>query len=208
MADMNGLSQFIQSNSGQLLIGLFTLIGALIGAASAIIVMCLSLRYYKRKDEKERKSLLQAAYNALISEIKTNMEYFESGIGKTLDEAKGPLLTRGAFDWDHDIMYKANAQTICYIPDYELIQAVVKLYGIWGALKDAVQKHNAEIDRRIRIDIEMASMIPPAAKKHFLDQIDKTSIEPLTKMMQSCYKETKNQVKLVLQKLNTQIDLQ
>jgi len=186
----NGLLKFIQSNSG-----------SFISAVSALIGVWLMLRYYKGKEERERRSLLKAAYNALKSEIEINKKNLETGIGKTLDETKGPLLARGAFDWEHDIMYKANARIICYIPDIELIKEIVRLYGLLGALKDASRKHNAEVERRN--DIAMATE-KTGVKNYQLKQIDK-SIDILTRMMQSCYKETERQTELALQKLETQI---
>lgn len=201
---MNSLLQFMKSISGPLLTGYFTLIGAIIGAAGAIFGIWLLLRYYKGKEERERKSLLKAVYNALKSEIETNKKYFEYGVGKKLEETDGLIFERGVFDFEYDIMYKANAQIICYIPNIELIKAIVRLYGLWGGLKDAIRKHSAEVEKYKNLEMASERL---GVKKHQLQQIEK-SIIILTTMMQSCYAEIKLQTELVLQKLNTQIDLQ
>ena len=203
MFAINSLSQFIQSNSEQFLTGLFTLIGALIGAAAAIIGIMLLLRYYKEKEERDRKKLLKGVYNALKSEIETNRQFFEYGVGKKLEETDKPMFDRAVIDFRLNVMYKANAQIICHIQDFELIKEIVRLYGLWGGLKDIIRKHSAEIEKYINV---RTAYEEHKTEDYQLKRIEH-SIKMLTEMMRICYTEVKRQTELVLQKLNTQIIL-
>ena len=203
MLTASSLVQVEQSVNNPHLTGLYTIIAALIGALAAILGVWWLLSYYKGKEERDKQSLLKAAYIALKSEIETNKEFYESGVGKILKgiQSDKPLYQRSAFDFEHNTIYKANAQIICYIPDIELIKAIVRLYGFWGGLKDAIRKHDAEVEKHNNI-----SMAPVYREKtNQLNEIE-ISIIRLTTMMQECYTEIEKQTELVLQKLNAQIN--
>ena len=204
MLAINGLMRLIQSISGPLLTGYFTLMGAFIGATAAIFGIWLLLRYYKGKDEKDRQYLLKAVYNALKSEIETNKESFEYGIGKKLEDSNEPIFERAVFGFEYDIMYKANDEMIRYIPNIELIKAIVRLYGLWGGLIDALRKHSVEVEKYNKITLPSKKSVTTTTET----QQTQKSIILLTDMMRNRYAEIKKHTELVLQKLNTLIDLQ
>lgn len=204
MLTIYSLLRFLQPTNNQLQTGLFTLIGAFIGAIASIVGILLLLRYYKGKDEKDRQYLLKAVYNALKSEIETNKEFFEYGIGKKLEDSNEPIFERAVFGFEYDIMYKANAEMIRYIPNIELIKAIVRLYGLWNGLIDALRKHSAEVEKYNKITLPSKKSVTTTTET----QQTQESIILLTNMMRNRYAEIKKHTELVLQKLNTLIDLQ
>lgn len=101
-------------------------------------------------------------------------------------------------------MYKANAEMIRYIPNIELIKAIVRLYGLWNGLIDALRKHSAEVEKYNKITLPSKKSVTTTTET----QQTQESIILLTNMMRNRYAEIKKHTELVLQKLNTLIDLQ